>query len=61
MRQRRMNRLKGRLFGPLGDGDRFIANTPDDPRLLQDMVDRDMIGASGRVTSKDGINIFSPG
>lgn len=49
------------LFGRLGDGRRFIANTPDDPGLLQGMVDRDMIGAAGRVTAKDGINVFVPG
>ena len=49
------------LFGRLRDGRRFIANTPDDPSLLQGMVDRDMIGATGRVASKDGINTFVPG
>ena len=49
------------LFGRLGDGRRFIANTPDDQSLLQEMVDRDMIGAAGRVTSKDGRNVFVPG
>ena len=49
------------VFGNLDDGRRFIANTPDDPRLLQDMVDRDMIGERGRVSSNLGRNIFSPG
>ncbi len=48
------------LFGRLGDGRRFIANTADDARLLQDMVARDMIGAKGRVAHKDGVNIFAP-
>lgn len=48
------------LFGRLGDGRRFIANTPDDPKLLQDMVDRDYMGASGVVSSGDGRNIFKP-
>jgi acetyl-CoA C-acetyltransferase len=48
------------LFGRLGDGRRFIANTPDDPTLLQDMVDREMIGAAGRVTHADGRNVFTP-
>ena len=49
------------LFGRLGDERRFIANTPDDSGLLQGMVDRDMIGAEGRVTNKDGRNVFVPG
>ncbi len=49
------------LFGRLGDGRRFIANTPDDPRLLQDMVDVDFVGATGRVTPDNGRNVFVPG
>ena len=49
------------VFGRLGDGRRFIANTPDDPGLLQDMVDRDLIGEAGRVTHADGRNVFAPG
>ncbi|MFM9941019.1 MAG: acetyl-CoA acetyltransferase [Hyphomicrobiaceae bacterium] len=48
------------LFGRLGDGRRFIANTPDEPRLLQEMVDRDMLAATGHVAHKDGLNIFVP-
>lgn len=49
------------LFGRLADGRRFIANTPQDPKLLQQMVDNDMLGAAGRVTHKDGLNVFRPG
>jgi acetyl-CoA C-acetyltransferase len=49
------------LFGRLGDGRRFIANTPEDAGLLRDMVERDMIGAGGRVTHHDGRNLFLPG
>jgi acetyl-CoA C-acetyltransferase len=49
------------LFGRLGDGRRFIANTPDDPGLLQDLVERDLIGAAGRVRHADGRNVFAPG
>ena len=48
------------LFGRLDDGRRFIANTPDDANLLDDMVTRDMIGQAGRVTHKDGLNTFVP-
>jgi acetyl-CoA C-acetyltransferase len=49
------------LFGRLGDGRRFIANTPEDAGLLRDMVERDMIGAGGRVMHHDGRNLFLPG
>lgn len=48
------------LFGRLGDGRRFIANTPEDTGLLRNMVERDMIGASGNVTHQDGRNVFVP-
>jgi acetyl-CoA C-acetyltransferase len=48
------------LFGRLSDGRRFIANTPEDPVLLQSMVDHDMMGAKGRVQCVDGRNLFDP-
>ena len=48
------------LFGRLDDGRRFVANTPQDRKLLQDMVDTDMMGAIGRVTSTDTKTIFVP-
>jgi acetyl-CoA C-acetyltransferase len=48
------------LFGRLGDGRRFMANTPDDPALLADMTGRDYLGAKGRVQHTDGVNIFVP-
>ena len=48
------------VFGRLGDGRRFIANTPDDAKLLQEMVDRDMLGAACKVTHKDGRNTVVP-
>jgi len=48
------------LFGRLRDGRRFIANTPPDQGLLREMVDRDMVGASGNVTHQDGRNHFVP-
>jgi acetyl-CoA C-acetyltransferase len=49
------------LFGRMPDGSGFIANTPDDTRLLQDMVDHDAIGLCGRVTNDKGRNLFVPG
>jgi acetyl-CoA C-acetyltransferase len=48
------------LFGRLQDQRRFIANTPNDAQLLQEMVDRDLMGAPGRVAHRDGRNIFTP-
>jgi acetyl-CoA C-acetyltransferase len=50
----------GILFGRLGDGSRFIANTPDDPALLATMTEQDYLGAPGTVRSADGINVFTP-
>jgi acetyl-CoA C-acetyltransferase len=49
------------LFGRLRDGQRFIANTPPDQGLLREMVERDMVGVRGRVTHRDGCNVFVPG
>lgn len=48
------------LFGRLEDGRRFIANTAEDPILLQNMVDQEFLGVQGRVANKDGQNIFTP-
>ncbi len=48
------------LFGRLGDGRRFIANTPPDPDLLLDMESQDYMGRRGRVSSQEGLNTFRP-
>jgi acetyl-CoA C-acetyltransferase len=48
------------LFGRLDNGHRFIANTPPDRSLLQEMVDGDPIGQQGRVAHQDGLNVFTP-
>jgi acetyl-CoA C-acetyltransferase len=48
------------LFGRLQDGRRFIANTPEDPMLLQNMVDQEFLGVQGRVANQEGQNIFTP-
>lgn len=51
----------GILFGRLGDGRRFIANTPDDSGLLAEMSEKDFVGAPGKVaTAEDGRNVFTP-
>lgn len=51
---------RGLVIGRLGDGTRFIANTPDDPGTLKAMVTRDMLGAPGSVSSHEGMNTFTP-
>ena len=51
---------RGLVIGRLADGTRFIANTPDDAETLQSMVLRDMLGARGDVSRRDGLNIFTP-
>jgi acetyl-CoA C-acetyltransferase len=48
------------LYGRLEDGRRFVANTPDDHALLEDMTRHDYLAASGTVSSVDGQNSFAP-
>jgi acetyl-CoA C-acetyltransferase len=48
------------VFGRLEDGRRFIANTPSDRRLLEDMTRDEFLGRSGVVSNADGVNTFSP-
>jgi len=50
----------GILFGRLSDNSRFIANTPADLSLLEDMTNNDYLGVTGTVSSSDGINVFTP-
>jgi acetyl-CoA C-acetyltransferase len=48
------------VYGRLGDGSRFIANTPADSALLAEMTLRDMVGAPGRLATRDGQAVFTP-
>jgi acetyl-CoA C-acetyltransferase len=48
------------VIGQLEDGTRFIAETPDDKKTLSQMMDREMLGASGAVTTGDEKNLFVP-
>lgn len=55
----------GIIIGRLGDGNdpnacRFIANTPVDISLLNDMMKTDYLGATGRVYKDGDINRFVP-
>ncbi len=42
------------------NGTRFIANTPGDPALLNDLETRDALGRLGTVRSENGRNLFVP-
>jgi acetyl-CoA C-acetyltransferase len=49
------------LFGRLlATGERFVANTPDDPATLMDLQSREGLGRPGHVSSRDGHNVFVP-
>jgi len=52
---------QGIIVGRLEEtGDRFLANTPNDPRLLESLEACELIGTRGRVRSSDGTNEFLP-
>jgi acetyl-CoA C-acetyltransferase len=48
------------VVGRLEDGQRFLANTPDDSRFLQDFMNEEQLGRRGVVSSKAGVNLFLP-
>lgn len=49
------------LFGRLGDGTRFLANTPRDrPDLLALFAEEDLMNATGSVSCLEGRNLFVP-
>jgi acetyl-CoA C-acetyltransferase len=51
----------GIVIGRMPDSARFIANTPDDRRLLESMTKQEMVGAPGVVEQgEDGRNVFTP-
>ncbi len=49
---------RGLVIGRLADGTRFLAETPDDPATLQAMMDQEMLGAAGTVSTVEGKNLF---
>jgi acetyl-CoA C-acetyltransferase len=54
-------RETGIIVGRLdANGARFIANTPDDPALLEDLETRDALGRAGVAASEGGRNRFTP-
>lgn len=52
---------RGIVIGRLAENDqRFVANTPNDAATLQPMVEQEYLGKAGQVTSKEGLNTFTP-
>lgn len=50
---------RGMVVGRMEDGRRFVANTNDDPAVLQRLVSEDLVGVSGRVHSTPEGNRFT--
>ena len=52
---------RGIVIGRLNStGQRFVANTPNDAASLQSMVEQEYLGKSGQVSSREGLNTFTP-
>lgn len=52
--------MLGIVIGRLEDGSRFLANTPSDKAVLEDLMAREGLGRSGTVRHEAGKNIFTP-
>jgi acetyl-CoA C-acetyltransferase len=50
--------VRGIIIGRLDDGRRFIAHTPEDRPLLEGLMESEAVGRAGKVTNKDGLNLF---
>jgi acetyl-CoA C-acetyltransferase len=48
------------VIGLLEDGTRFIAETPNDAQTLRQMMDREVLGIPGTVTTGEKKNLFIP-
>lgn len=51
---------RGIVIGRLDHGPRFLANTPDDLQLNEQIVADEFVGQKGRVSHEDGMNRFEP-
>jgi acetyl-CoA C-acetyltransferase len=51
---------QGIVIGRLENGRRFLANTPQDRTLLENLITHDAIGIAGYIRRQKNINIFSP-
>ena len=52
--------VRATVFGRLADGSRFVANVPERPALLAEMVSRDQLGRTGSVDATALRNVFTP-
>jgi len=52
--------VRGIVIGRLADGQRFLANTPDNRVVLDALMSNEGVGRSGSVSSSDGTNRFEP-
>ena len=53
--------IQGIVFGREQEtGRRFVANTPADAAVMQDLVDREGLDRPGSVQTVDGLNVFTP-
>ena len=50
--------IRGIVVGCLPDGERFIANTPNDRGLFDALTSEEGIGRPGRVTNEGDANTF---
>ena len=52
--------IQGIIIGRLEDNTRFLANTPADPSLLEDLKQTEVLNLEGQVKHENGKNIFMP-
>ena len=52
--------MLGIIIGRLEDGSRFVANTPADRAVLEDLMAHEGLKRSGTVRHEAGKNIFTP-
>ncbi len=50
----------GIVVGRLESGERFLAHTPQDAAILEEMVTREAVGRRGSVQAASPVNIFTP-
>ena len=51
---------RGIVIGRLEDARRFVAVTPDDRALLENLTTHDALGLPGQVTAGEPVNVFAP-
>jgi len=52
--------IRGIVIGRSAEGTRFLANTPDDLSINEQVVAAEFVGAPGRVRHSEGMNRFDP-